>query len=614
MNGLVKQAIILVVAFGILLPMSACGDNHGITDNENNDYSDSLYDPDNSTTQENTYPEKTAPETSFPAEEKVAYYATEYNLLDADRRETGLQKNWYNVDGDLCLSVVYRLNGTIESILRYTYEYSNTGVVVKSIQTVETETYDTLLTCDYDDLGNLIGLYMERKNYEDSDEDGIFSFSETTQNDCYGVLSSKNSRIFRYDLNDYVLGYRDVSISSGKDVRSCELSYSADYRTASFEITNQVDELVYTGEIKFDEEHRVIYYHYLSPDGVETYSHESEYDEDGRLIHVKRTSFDEDFPYCYEYTYSYDEYGKLLEERFSNSFAPDEEPIVYYYVATAWVSEDQLPMHYASVPEVKFEKTNPADYYDFIICEGDGYRLIGKREETLMGIEDYFGVIDKDYNWVVPMSSNTFFNLEGEENGIWENTDFEEKCNAIAELTHYAGEGVFVIGEESGYYFNLSSRYNEQYYRYNGNYRTRLFNVETNTWLIPGQYESRQSFLFKDGVYVASDAGHPGDTYFKVDEHVKLFTPETVTQTDVFCKSSRYVGRYSEGLFFSYDGFYNLNGEMQINLSEYAGLIINQPYFENGTCMLIAENEIGTRFVAEIDSSGRYLTEFTKLD
>ena len=83
---------------------------------------------------------------------------------------------------------------------------------------------------------------------------------------------------------------------------------------------------------------------------------------------------------------------------------------------------------------------------------------------------------------------------------------------------------------------------------------------------------------------------------------------------DLNCKSTLYLGIYADNVFFCYDGFYDVEGNNVIDLSEYAGLIKNRPQFINGECELIAEKSNGSRYKAIIDLNGDFISDFVKIN
>lgn len=168
---------------------------------------------------------------------------------------------------------------------------------------------------------------------------------------------------------------------------------------------------------------------------------------------------------------------------------------------------------------------------------------------------------------------------------------YEEYCKYVADALLYAGNGVFVIGQSGS-----ENSYSGE--------NAVLFNVLKNTWTEIGNYDSIQSIADFDNYYVA----------VRNNDVVLINLENGAQETSIYCKSYIYTGQYSEGMFFAYDGFYDINENKVIDLSEYAGLIINNPQFVDGECELIAKNENGTRYKAVIDLNGNFISEFAQID
>lgn len=245
---------------------------------------------------------------------------------------------------------------------------------------------------------------------------------------------------------------------------------------------------------------------------------------------------------------------------------------------------------YAGIQNIKYVEAeiDPDDYYDYLLCKGEGYSLVAKQVESVTEVTEYIGVISDSFEWVVPLSIDTPFNPHGKIIRISYDS-YENRCEELAGHIRYAGDGVFIyVGHSNA-----------------GNYFGDMLNVENGTWFNPGSYSST-SLQFHDGYFMVA-------TGFSGQNKVKIISATgDIKETNIFCQSHTFIGQYSEGLFFAYDGFYDLDCNKVIDLSEYAGLIINQPYFVNGQCSLIAENSNGTQYTGIIDTSGAFISEFTK--
>ena len=251
------------------------------------------------------------------------------------------------------------------------------------------------------------------------------------------------------------------------------------------------------------------------------------------------------------------------------------------------------------------------DYFDYLLSEGDGLKLVVKLEESLTEVVAAVGVLNQNAEWAMPLSTDNPLSEQ-----LNDSSNIKERCEFLAGQAKYAGDGVFVIGED------------EQLSNVNHNYVAKnaiLLNLNTQSWINIGAYKSHQSICFVDGYYVAVDP----ETY-----RVKVIT--TVSEPyllDIefsiwYNHQEDYLGKYAEGLFFARPesdkaGFFNVEGEKVIDLDEYAELLtftINvsnnwehvQPYFENGIATLTARKSQGTPYVATIDSDGNFITEFTE--
>ena len=245
-----------------------------------------------------------------------------------------------------------------------------------------------------------------------------------------------------------------------------------------------------------------------------------------------------------------------------------------------------------------------------VLCEGGGYRLVAKQEESVKGVTVYVGVLDANSNWVIPLSFDTYLNpggvlthnsMMGSSPGYSFDTnsmDFETVCEHISSEMEWAGDDIFVY----------RTHYTTAYGTYCEGVNPVIFCVSTNTWKeLECYYRASWPTYFIDGYFVACNL---------YDKNVLIINSKTgVQKTDIYCGDFTRLGQYSEGLFFAYDGFYNIDGDMVIDLTEYAGIIINAPSFSsNGTCELIAENQLGTAFKATIDLKGNFISEFAKTE
>ena len=251
-----------------------------------------------------------------------------------------------------------------------------------------------------------------------------------------------------------------------------------------------------------------------------------------------------------------------------------------------------------STPEI-----DTSEYYDYVLCSGGGYLIVAKQVESVTDVTEYVGVLDESFNWVIPLSDNTPLNPNGRVASQSVHSDFSDRCNAVR--IQHAGDEFFVYGERG---VSTGGPVLE-------GIDVKIFNAKENTWKdVEYDYTSFEHMYFTDGYYVAQHR-KSGTSHDYYGNYVVIISPSTGARlTNIYCDFYKYVGRYSEGVFFSYDGFYDVSENKVIDLSEYAGLITNQPYFANGQCKLVAVNENGTEFAATIDLNGNFISEFTKTE
>lgn len=257
----------------------------------------------------------------------------------------------------------------------------------------------------------------------------------------------------------------------------------------------------------------------------------------------------------------------------------------------------------------KVGEIDTSECFDYLLCRSNQYMIVAREVESVTDIIEYIGVLDANLDWVVPLSTDTYLNPNGKLRQMSLGYhDYENRCKYISYETRYAGEDIFVVGQSTEGTYG-SSPPGTSVQAYDGN-NAKIFHVKTNSWLDIEDYSCAQSIWFVDGYYVA-----PYESFFDSCQYVMIVNSQTGgTETDIYCRGPVWLGRYSEGLFFSYDAFYDIEGNRRIDLSEYAGLIMNQPYFENGQCRLIAYNENGTKYVGVIDLEGNFISEFTAVN
>lgn len=279
-----------------------------------------------------------------------------------------------------------------------------------------------------------------------------------------------------------------------------------------------------------------------------------------------------------KYVFEYDQYGNQVKETYYNMEGNKD-----YCVEREYTKVKKLP-------QPSYETTTEANnhgLFDHILCEGgDGYMLVCKKNETVTDSWVEVGVLDRENNWVVPMSRDGRINPDGDLY-IFAYT-YEEQCEEVREHLQYLGNGLVILS-----YPSSRVKY--------------LYNIRTNEWSEGLRYSGTMNqMLFHDGYMMVCDESGRENTVMIISSTGELL------YTAIPCKSSNMIGHYAEGLFFAQNGFYDINGNMVIDLSEYDGRIQNMPYFANGRAILVAKNPSGILYEAVIDREGHFLKEFTE--
>lgn len=393
--------------------------------------------------------------------------------------------------------------------------------------------FDGYATYDYDDAGGLI---------KKTDNSGrIYEYKYDSLGNCIRVderVNKKTTKIVAYTENEYdERGNMTSSYYYENDelVRFTKTEYNADNtiheQTSSVASRNDAGKYEFVGELKT----------------IFTY-------DDNKNILSKKSAI---------YYYGYPE-------------GVNYESYIYEYTTR------ELPVSNNGIGNVNYR-----DYYDYLLCEGrDGFMLVAKWNETVKDAYYEVGVLDRDYNWVVPLTRETILAERLTEFGPED----------IGEI-YYAGEGVFL--------------YNHHEYGWND---YAMLNVYSREWTDIGYYVFEKPIKFHEGYLIAKTGNKHGNNY------AVIINPSgNVLETDIIAGVTRHSGgyandisRFSEGMFFARDGFYDGKGNKVIDLSEYADQIINEPFFVDGKAVLVAINSAWTEYEAVIDRDGTFISEFTK--
>lgn len=274
-------------------------------------------------------------------------------------------------------------------------------------------------------------------------------------------------------------------------------------------------------------------------------------------------------------------------------------------------------------------KPQLSDTCDYILCQGtdtDGniYQLVADQEETALSYTVTVGII-KNNVWFVPMSSNSPFltnsGLFPMEGGLDLGTIARVKL--VASCFYFIDSGAFLMHYvnlnrgDIRVIYNCNTKQTYQYVEHDDGYewvysyyklKTRK-NYEQYDVIFYGEILTDNQFiiLFRD----VSDA-YAWDKPKTYDWYI--MDTKTMNTRKI---ASNVIRNYpksclSEGLFFAADDcFYNIDGKKVIDLSRYNIDIWENgaPYFKNGECTFITENDRGTEFEVTIDISGKVLSE-----
>ena len=261
------------------------------------------------------------------------------------------------------------------------------------------------------------------------------------------------------------------------------------------------------------------------------------------------------------------------------------------------------------------------DGFDYIngIIHDLGMIVVSKRISTFDTAEQQMGVIDNNGNWVISLTADNFgLNNIGytlsflvNESSYDPNVGLMEVVPASGSLLPsilghqqgyrgYLGEGIFHFS--SGDYENVESSESCNFY---------LFNILTNDLWMYDQSNSRYGHDISNinngrGVYIDRVLASIYSVDIRNHSVVKILDLPDYITTDLV---------YSDNLFLyansskAQQGFYDIDGKMQIDLSDYNIAENWSVSFENGYCLLPLTNPQGTNFVTVIDSNGNMLFE-----
>lgn len=252
-------------------------------------------------------------------------------------------------------------------------------------------------------------------------------------------------------------------------------------------------------------------------------------------------------------------------------------------------------------PEVKL-----SGECDMILCTGndgsDCYELVANQIDGYPDSTFEFGVI-KNNTWLVPMSPNCpFIN----EKGWWKGAEYGNNPGEFKYInagcfyySHDDGIGLFemIYKPETGKYFEVSGLVSFTIYK------TEFGEVDYSKLC-----NDKSEFLTRinDGHYTFS--------------YINLNTGDTkAIPLKLHVNNNQDIGLLSDGLFYAYGGsnftgtdywgFFDLNGNQIIDLTQYDTTDLKDYQFRNGKYTITCKNNSGVEFNITFDASGKIISQ-----
>lgn len=262
-------------------------------------------------------------------------------------------------------------------------------------------------------------------------------------------------------------------------------------------------------------------------------------------------------------------------------------------------------------------KGNPpkSDAYDDVICGGDGCYIVTKRIDSFDGSYDMLGVVDEKGNFIQSMSSTHPFISNGQIirnqksvvaldlTGDDESNEDEMRLRDIRNCMHYLGNHVFAV-----------------HYGTNGNSQKSfiLYNAMTGKSCDAGICVDSTTSGSNDNPYLADNCQCIANYYngyltIRADGNVRIIDGDlNIYETGVSYRGGK-TGKFSEDVFFCGNCFYDINGKIVIDMSQYdVNNFQNEPFFENEKSYIELDNGNGVIYHTEIDKNGEFLYEPVK--
>ena len=247
-------------------------------------------------------------------------------------------------------------------------------------------------------------------------------------------------------------------------------------------------------------------------------------------------------------------------------------------------------------PVSETEESRLSDSCDMLLCTGydedNYYELVANQIDSYPDSTFEFGVI-KNNKWLIEMSSNCHFI---DENGWWKGLDKDHQSNTVSEEDfQYIGGALFLYKEssiynpESGAYFeNLCNRKYTEIENYNEFLGFEVY-----------KHNAGQNILFK---YYNPKTGQSREVggYFNNVQY-----PDVLK--DISCGlfyASGKTWNWDNFQYTRYSGFFDLNGQMVLDLSEYTITDYHGYKYENNTYTITCKNNSGVEFDITFDTNG----------
>lgn len=249
---------------------------------------------------------------------------------------------------------------------------------------------------------------------------------------------------------------------------------------------------------------------------------------------------------------------------------------------------------------------------------GDFYELVANQKEDYNGTEITIGVI-KNNEWLIPLTKQMPF-LDDDNKLLSGGADIYG-FEPYPSYFYYVGNGCFL----NQYWTDVNS---PKYTILNSN-NEKIFYLDEQHDDFVLKYELADEYIsdngtitqYNDGIskerFVNNEKGLYIVVYHKVyDNTVNLLDSKTMKTSEIYFDNiPNDIAPLSEEMFFCrfYDskgdkqGFFNINGEMIIDLSEFEICNTNNMIFLNGKCTFSIENEANHKYLITIDKTGKVI-------